>query len=155
MAKSSSERVNDAQVVVSDADLREVAKRVKRLLGGDAFRSIQRRDLTDLVREVSGLATTRLKAEMAARLTDQLQRQGVRVFPPLTETATSDAVRIFHCGTVVADLVDMLETPGAATDAELAIVTSKVKWPRELRELGWSKSSNHDGVDRQPEGGAK
>jgi len=91
MAKSSSERVTEAQVVVVDADLREVAKRVKRILGGDAFRSIQRRDLTDLIREVSGLATTRLKAEMAARLTDQLQRQGVRVFPPLTETATSDA----------------------------------------------------------------
>jgi len=66
-------------------------KRVKRMLGGDAFRSIRRRDLTDLVSEVSGLTTTRLKAEMAARLTDQLQRQGVRVFPPLTETATSDA----------------------------------------------------------------
>ncbi len=132
---------------VTDSDLREVAKIMKRKIDGRAFTSIPRREITDEVRRASGKDTTRLKADMAKRLTEQLARQGVRVFPPLGETDANGSVRIFHVGTVVADLVDMLETPGPATDRELATVTSKVKWPP---ELNWTRAASAGVDDGRP-----
>lgn len=109
------------------ADLSRVAKSVKDRIDGRAFESIPRREITDILREVSGEHSTRLKRAMAEDLERKLLEQGVRVFPRLQETSTGDVVRVFHTGTVLASLVDMLLYPSAATDREIAKVTSKVK----------------------------
>ncbi len=109
------------------ADLSRVAKSIKSRIDGKAFERIPRREITDILREVSGESTTRLKKAMSEDLERKLLEQGVRVFPSLKETSTGDVVRVFHSGTVLADLVDMLLYPSAETDGEVAEVTAKVK----------------------------
>lgn len=107
--------------------LARVARALAQELGNHAFRSIERMKITEKLREVSGEETTRIKAELAKSLEMELLYQGVRCFPPLDQTSTSDTIRLFHTRTVVASLVDMLTNPGPETDRELANVTKKVK----------------------------
>ena len=107
--------------------LARVARALSQELGKSAFRSIERMKITEKLREVSGEETTRIKAELAKNLEMELLYQGVRCFPPLDQTSTSDTIRLFHTRTVVASLVDMLTNPGPETDRELANVTKKVK----------------------------
>ncbi len=111
-----------------------VARQLKQSLNGKAFLTIDRREITELLREVSGEETTRIKSAMGAELEMALLEQGVRVFPRIQETTTGDVVRLFHPGTVIASLVDILTNPDHSTDKELAGVTKKVKglwnWPQ-------------------------
>ena len=111
----------------TNAHLVSVAKSIKNRINGKAFESIPRMEITDLLRRVSGEDTTRLKKTMSEDLERKLLEQGVRVFPRLQETSTGDTVRVFHTGTVVASLVDMLASPSPDTDWQLAGMTNKVK----------------------------
>ena len=124
------------------ADLSRVAKSIRNRIDGKAFERIPRREITDLLREVSGESTTRLKRAMSEDLERKLLEQGVRVFPSLQNTSTGDVVRVFHTGTALASLLDMLLYPSAETDREVAEVTSKVE--------GGEKVSTMDGalIDR-------
>ncbi len=108
------------------SDLSRVAKSIRSRIDGKAFERIPRREITDILREVSGESTTRLKRAMSEDLERKLLEQGVRVFPSLQETSTDDVVRVFHTGTALASLVDMLLYPSAATDREVTKVTSKI-----------------------------
>ncbi len=111
----------------SRGHLVEVAKQLKRDLNGMAFKTVPRFEITEMLREASGEESTRLKAAMAEELEYALLEQGVRVYPPLRETAKGDNVRLFHPGTVLASLVDMMLHPSETTDKEMAAVTKKVK----------------------------
>jgi hypothetical protein len=104
-----------------------VARQLKRDLGTRAFKTIPRTDITEMLREVSGEPTTRIKSTLAADLTSALINQGVQVYPPLTETTTGDMVRLYHAGSVLGQLIDIIVYPDEGTDSELGGVIAKVK----------------------------
>lgn len=108
-------------------DLVAVARELKKRLNGSAFLTVQRTDITHLLREVSGEKNTRIKSTLAADLTSTLVTQGVQVYPPLGETTTGDTVRLYHAGSVLGQLIDTIIHPDPGTDSDLGDVLSKVK----------------------------
>jgi len=105
----------------------EVARQLKRMIGKNAFLTIERTDITDMLRAVSGEPTTRIKSLVATDLTDALINQGVQVYPPLTSTTTGDIVRLYHAGSVLGQLIDTIVHPDPGTDSDLGDVILKVK----------------------------
>lgn len=105
----------------------QVARELKRQLGKNAFMSIARSDITQLLRDVSGEDATRIKSAMGDDLERALLEQGVRCFPRLVGTTTGDHIRLFHAGTIMGGFVDMLLYPSEETDRELAAAITKFK----------------------------
>jgi hypothetical protein len=104
-----------------------VARSLKQQLNGRAFLTIQRTEITKLLREVSGEPTTRIKSGLAADLTSALVNQGVQVYPSLGETTTGDTVRLYHAGSVLGQLIDTIVHPDPGTDSDLGDVLTKIK----------------------------
>ena len=104
-----------------------VARKLKQQLNGRAFLTIPRTDITDLLREVSGEPSTRIKSSLAGDLTSALVNQGVQVYPSLAETTTGDTVRLYHAGSVLGQLIDTIVHPDPGTDADLGDVLTKIK----------------------------
>lgn len=107
--------------------LTAVARKLKTRLNGKAFLTIPRMEITELLRETSGEDTTRMKSGIADDLQVALLEQGVRCFPSLAETTTGDTVRLFHAGTVLGNLVDMLIHPSTEADRDLGAMLTKIK----------------------------
>ena len=107
--------------------LTSVARKLKSQIGTNAFLTIARTDITSILRQVSAEDTTRLKSKMALDLERALLEQGLRCFPSLDETTTGDVIRIFHTGTVLGWVVDLLIHPDKDADRELGGLLSKVK----------------------------
>ncbi len=128
--------------MVTQSDLKRVARDLKKRLGNRAFLSIQRLEATELLRTLSGDDGTRIKRVMAQNLEQALLEQGVRIFPSLSETNGTDSIRLFHAGTVMSDLVDLLRHPSPSTDKELAIAISKFKG-KYIWKHGEINSENH------------
>jgi hypothetical protein len=105
----------------------QVARELKRKLGKDAFLSVPRTDVTQLLRDVSGEDATRIKSAMGDDLERALLEQGVRCFPRIVGTTTGDYIRLFHAGTVMGGFVDMLLYPSEETDKELEAAITKFK----------------------------
>jgi hypothetical protein len=104
-----------------------VARELKKLLNGKAFKTVQRREITDILREVSGEPTTRIKTGVAKDLTQVLLEQAIRCYPSIEETEMYDAVRIFRAGSVFGNLVDLIVHPSTETDADVGEMLKKVK----------------------------
>lgn len=104
-----------------------VARKLKQQLNGKAFLTIQRSEITELLRDVSGEPGTRIKSTLAGDLTSTLINQGVQVYPSLSETTTGDTVRLYHAGSVLGQLIDTIVHPDEGTDKELGDVLSKIK----------------------------
>lgn len=107
----------------------QVARSVKRDLDREkqSHRSYDRRDLTELLRRVSGEPTTRIKAIKGADLERALSDQGLRCYPGLSETSTDDRIRIFRAGSAVGDLIDAVLVPSRAHDQVLGDSVRKMK----------------------------
>ena len=107
----------------------QVARSVKRDLDREkrSHRSYDRRDLTELLRRVSGEPTTRIKAMKGAELERALSDQGLRCYPGLSETSTDDRIRIFRAGSAVGDLIDAVLVPSRAHDQVLGDTVTKMK----------------------------
>lgn len=117
--------------------LTSVARKLKTRLNGKAFLTLPRMDITELVRETSGEDATRIKAGIAADLEVALLEQGIRCFPTLTSTSTGDTIRLFHAGTVLGNLVDLLIHPSVEADSDLGAMLTKIKGK-------WEWSTGHD-----------
>ncbi len=104
-----------------------VARSLKQQLNHRAFLTIQRTEITKLLREVSGEPATRIKSGLAADLTSALVNQGVQVYPSLSETTTGDTVRLYHAGSVLGQLIDTIVHPDPGTDSDLGDVLTKIK----------------------------
>jgi hypothetical protein len=111
----------------SAGHLRQVARDLKRELNNHAFLTLPRREITERIRNVSGEDATRMKVQMAAEMERALLEQGVRCHPALDNTTTGDVVRLFHAGTMLGHLVDLIEYPSSDDDAELGAIIRKVK----------------------------
>jgi len=105
----------------------EVARRLKRDLRGKAFLTVERTEITLLLREISGEPNTRMKSTLAGDLTSALITQGVQVYPALAETTTGDTVRLYHAGSLLGQLIDTIIHPDPGTDSDLGDVLKKVK----------------------------
>lgn len=116
------------------SDYVNVARQLKTQLNGFAFKTVPRIDITSLLRDVSGEDNTRIKAAMGEELERALLEQGVRCYPHLKDTSTPDTIRLFHAGSVLGNLVDLLLYPSVVGDKELADTLTKVKGKWE-----WSK----------------
>lgn len=104
-----------------------VARRLRTELGTQAFMTVDRMKLTEMLRRVSGEPSTRIKRKLASDLTEALSDLGVDVYPPLTETTTGDVVRLYHAGSIVGQLVDLLTAPDSARDRDLGAMVLKIK----------------------------
>ncbi len=90
---------------------------------GRALLTLDRTKITELLREVSGEPTTRIKLV----LTSALVTQGVLVYPSLGATTTGDTVRLYHAGSVFGQLVDIIVHPDQGTDKDLGDILTKIK----------------------------
>ena len=104
-----------------------VARQLKTKLNGKAFLTIPRTDITQVLRDVSGEDTTRIKSNIAADLEMAMLEQGIRCYPSLQVTTTGDTVRLFHAGTVLGNLLDLLVHPSTETDTDLGEMLTKIK----------------------------
>jgi hypothetical protein len=107
----------------------QVARSVRRDLdrASKAFMTIDRMELTQRLRRVSGESRTRIKSTNGGDLEAALNDQGLRCHPSLTETTTGDRVRIFRAGSAVGDLIDAVLVPSPDHDRELAEALAKFK----------------------------
>jgi hypothetical protein len=105
----------------------KVADELKKLLNGKAFVTVPRREVTDILREVSGEPTTRIKSLVARDLTLVLLEQALRCYPSLEETSMNDTVRIFRAGSIFSNLVDLIVHPSKETDRDIGAMLKKVK----------------------------
>ncbi len=107
--------------------LTQVARQLKGRLNGHAFLTVPRMEITEMLRTVSGEEGTRIKSGIAGDLERALLEQGVRCFPSLAATTTGDTVRLFHSGSVLGNLVDLLIYPSVEGDRDLGEMLLKVK----------------------------
>jgi hypothetical protein len=94
---------------------------------GRALLTLDRTKITELLREVSGEPTTRIKLVLTSDLTSALVNQGVLVYPSLGATTTGDTVRLYHAGSVFGQLVDVIVHPDQGTDKDLGDILTKIK----------------------------
>lgn len=99
-------------------DIQQVAEILRNRLGNDDFLTVQRAEVTELVRTVSGEGATRVGHRMSEKIEQRLGRLGIRTHPPLADTS-NDLVRLFPAGGPVDRLVEVVAEPGR-TDQELA-----------------------------------
>ncbi len=105
-----------------------VAKELRKRLNGKAFTTVPRRDITEILRDVSGEPTTRIKSTVAADLSRvMLEKEALRCYPGLEETASQDNVRIFRASSVFGNLVDLIAHPSPDADREVGNVLKKIK----------------------------
>lgn len=104
-----------------------VARELKKRLNGRAFLTIPRREVTEILREVSEEPTTRIKSTIARDLTQVMLEQALRCYPSIEETEMNDTVRVFHAGSVFGNLVDLIVHPSKETDADVGAMLKKVK----------------------------
>lgn len=117
-----------------------VARVLKKRLNGNAFLTIPRHEITDILRDVSGEEKTRIKSTVAKELTHVLLEQGLRCYPSIEETDTFDTVRVFRTGSVFGNLVDLIVHPSKDTDKDVGAMLKKVKGT-------WTWSTPLQGVD--------
>jgi hypothetical protein len=104
-----------------------VARELKKQLNGKAFMTIHRREITEILRGVSGEPTTRIKSGVAREMTQVLLEQALRCYPSIEETDMDASVRIFRAGSMFSNLVDLIVHPSAETDADVGEMLKKIK----------------------------
>lgn len=103
--------------------------------------TVGRRDILEILRDVSDEPTTRIKSTVAWDLSQVLlEKEALRLYPPLDETDGN--VRIFRAGSVFGNLVDLVVHPSKDADREVGAVLTKIKG-----EWNWSTAA--PGVDEK------
>ena len=120
-----------------------VGKQLKQKLNKKAFMTVARRDILDILRDVSNEPTTRIKNNIAWDLSQVLlEKEALRLYPPLDETDGN--VRVFN-SSVFGNLVDLIVHPSGEADREVGAVLKKIKG-----QWDWSTSAP-DIDERLPE----
>jgi hypothetical protein len=107
-----------------------VAKELRIKLDGDrkAFATVPRREILEILRDVSGEPTTRIKSVVARDLAQvMLEQQALRCYPNLEEADSLDNVRLFRAASVFGHLVDLVAHPSQDDDKELGDILRKIK----------------------------
>ncbi len=114
----------------------QTAQHFKNLLGNRMFRTVERMDFTTKLRETSG-ENNRIKDNVAAELSELLADHGVRCFPKLTDTERGDdTIRLYHSGSLLTTLIELIQYPSQEGDKQLGQVVSKIKG-----QWAWAEST--------------
>lgn len=105
---------------------RKTAEVLRAQLGRKPFLTISRRDVTDILREVSGDPKTRVKVLVAQSITQELNARGLTVYPALADSEGKDMVRVFRLDSVFTELIELLNYPGEDSDMRLRSALRKV-----------------------------
>lgn len=105
---------------------RKTAEALRAQLGRKPFLTISRRDVTDILREVSGDPKTRVKVLVAQSITQELNTRGLTVYPALADSEGKDMVRVFRLDSVFTELIELLNYPGEDSDMRLRSALRKV-----------------------------
>ena len=100
--------------------LDEVAMQVREQLCDKPFLTLERLEVTRMVRDASGATRTSLKSVMAAQLEESLLARNVYCYPPLELTTTGDSVRFFSYSPILRWLLALLNEPKKSQDELLA-----------------------------------
>jgi hypothetical protein len=109
------------------ADYVAVAEELKGHIDHRAFATIARREVTEILRRVSGEPRTRIKSLVARDMTEVLAEYGLSFYPALEETDTRDNLRLFRTESVIAHFVEMIAHPSPESDIELGVALKKIK----------------------------
>lgn len=91
-----------------------------------AFKSLNVAELQERATEVDpGMHVER--DEGARVMTDCLREMGLTVFPPLENAPQDGYVRIIRSGSVLANILVNLQTPGPGSDQDLALMLNALK----------------------------
>jgi len=104
-----------------------VARELRNELSTSAFLTVQRSEITGLLRQVSKEPTARIGSAVADDLTRALLNEGVLVYPALARTSTGEMVRLYHAGTMLAQLIDAIVEPDQGGDRYLGATITKLK----------------------------
>ena len=111
----------------SRSHLVQLARELRRQLNGHAFVTLDRVEVTQKLRDIAGEDKTRIKSSIASDLELALLEQGVRCYPGFVGTTTGDTIRLFHAGSVLGSVVDLLIHPSKDTDRDLGAMIKKIK----------------------------
>lgn len=121
------------------SDYVAVAETLTERLEHRAFMTLPRRDITAILRNVSGEPRTRIKALIAQDLTDVMRTYGLNFQPPLADTDTRDYVRLYREDSVIGTVINIITNPSPETDAQLGAALKKIKghwnWHREEQPI--------------------
>ena len=108
---------------IADAVARQLCIR----LNGQAFTTVSKRDMANMLREASGNPGARLTKARAKRLESSLRLNGIIAYPELEDTNAADNIRLYHAGTVAAEVAHAILYPSEDADKKLAVLTQKAK----------------------------
>jgi hypothetical protein len=108
-------------------DIVRVARELRNGLSTSAFLTVPRSEITSLMRQVSKEPTARIGSAVADDLTRALLNEGVLVYPALARTSTGEMVRLYHAGTMLAQLIDAIVEPDQGSDRYLGDTITKLK----------------------------
>lgn len=104
-----------------------VARQLSIRLNGQAFTTVSKRDMANMLREASSNPGTRLTKARAKRLESSLRLHGIIAYPELEDSNATDNIRLYHTGTVAADVANVILYPSEVADKKLAVLTRKAK----------------------------
>ena len=116
--------------MATKADYQALARSFRRELNDEdlAFRSYERKDITDRLRSLSGEARARISTSTVADdIENAFRDQGLRIFPRLQDTDTNDWIRLWRAGTRATEMLDLILVPGGSNDRQLGDMTKKIK----------------------------
>ena len=91
-----------------------------------------------MLRSVSGQESTRISSVVGDRLDQALLSVGIRCLPTFASTSTDDEIRLMYVGTVLGDLVDIIQHPSAQNDPKLGAILAKIKGQWDWSRTGMS-----------------
>lgn len=124
------------------ADYVAVAEELTSYISSKAFATIGRREITEILRNVSGEPRTRIKSLVARDMTEVLAEHGLCFYPALEETDTRDNLRLYRIDSVIAQLVDTIAHPSPESDVALGVALKKIKGT-------WNWHKQHSDLDLQ------
>lgn len=115
--------------MLEQKDYAETAEVIKGRLGRRAFMTISRMDVTDILREVSGQAGTRVKSLVAYAITQEMEERGLTFYPALSDVGGKDNIRVVRTNSFIPELVELLNFPNEDNDAKLRAALRQVTVP--------------------------
>ena len=103
-----------------------VATNLARMLGRKPFLTLTRREVTTILRTITGEERTRIKILGSAAIMEELNNLGLTTYPDLYEVGTNESLRLFRTDSFLNELVSVITEPNEETDARLKAALSMV-----------------------------
>lgn len=105
---------------------RQVARVLHDRLGNQPYLSLTRREVTELLRNLSGEANARLRSLGSQMIEQQLDSSGLVFYPSLAEVETNAYMRLIRKESPLYEIVEIMNNPNPWTDELLDAVLEKM-----------------------------